>query len=85
MKSIERFMPGVVITDIFLPDGDGLEVIKKIRSAHPEIKILAISGGSQFTPEPYLAAARYAGAQRTLARPFQPSDLLQAMNEIVAG
>jgi CheY-like chemotaxis protein len=84
LESIREYLPDLVITDVFMPDKDGLEFINEVRARHPELKILAISGGSRFTPEPYLAAAKCAGAQRTLAKPFDPADLLQAVNELLA-
>ncbi len=84
LGSIRQYPPDVVITDVFMPGKDGLEFIKEARARHPELKFLAISGGSRFTPEPYLAAAKYAGAQRTLAKPFEAADLLRAVNELLA-
>jgi CheY-like chemotaxis protein len=75
----------LVITDIFIPDRDGLDFIKEIRALYPGIKILAISGGvGRFPAGPYLTMAQYSGAQRTLTKPFEPAALLKSVSELLS-
>ena len=74
-----------VITDIFIPDQDGLAFIKEARTRYPALKILAISGGlGRFPADPYLAMAQYSGAQRTLPKPFEPAALLKSVTELLS-
>ncbi|NTW83889.1 MAG: response regulator [Chlorobiaceae bacterium] len=68
-----------VITDIIMPDKEGIETIKDIRKLFPGIKILAISGGGKLEPENYLLLAHALGAHKTLKKPFRVSELLNAI------
>jgi len=75
----------LVITDIFIPDQDGLAFIKDVRALYPAIKILAISGGlGRFPADPYLVMAQYSGAQLTLPKPFEPAALLKSVSELLS-
>jgi len=68
----------LVITDLLMPEKEGLETIRELRSARPALRIIAISGAS---PEwRVLEMARKLGAQKTLAKPFTPQDILEAVN-----
>ena len=85
LNAIGQEPPDLVITDIFMPDQDGLEFIKDVRARYPAIKILAISGGAQHFPaDPFLALAHYSGAQQTLMKPFEPAALLQAVSALLS-
>jgi CheY-like chemotaxis protein len=85
LNAIGQEPPDLVITDIFMPDRDGLEFIKDVRARYPAIKILAISGGAEHFPaEPFLTLAQYSSAQRTLMKPFEPAALLQVVSELLS-
>jgi DNA-binding NtrC family response regulator len=74
----------LLITDVLMPDMDGLEVIQKIRRHWPSMKILAMSGGGLgATPDFYLDMARHLGAVKTLAKPFSREQLLNAVREMI--
>ena len=73
----------VVITDIFMPEKEGIETILAIRHEFPEARIIAISGGGDGSRFSYLSYARELGATRTLAKPFSTSELLGAIEEIL--
>jgi len=73
--------PDLVITDIYMPNRDGLEVIMDLRQHCPQTRIIAISG--QITTKNMLPAASTLGAVRTLAKPFQPQELLAAVEEVL--
>src|SRR5882672_12726544 len=76
LASMSERPTDLVITDIFMPDRDGLDFIKNLRAQYPAIKILAISGGAgRFPAGPYLTMAQYSGVQLTLAKPFEPAAL----------
>jgi len=75
--------PGLVITDILMPDKDGIELIRDLRALTPDLKIIAISGGGSCSAHLYLASSRYLGASRTLAKPFDREELKQAVDELL--
>jgi DNA-binding response OmpR family regulator len=73
----------LVVVDLFMPERDGLEVIRAMRAEAPGAKIIAMSGGSSLRLD-LLAAAAAFGASRTLRKPFPPSMLLAAVRELLA-
>ncbi len=76
--------PGMVITDLLMPDQDGLELIMEIRRSGAALKIIAISAGGRIGPATYLELANRLGADRTITKPFQPETLLRAVRELLA-
>lgn len=73
----------LVVTDILLPDKDGLELIPHFRKLSPSTKIIAISGGGQVGPKQYLGTAKILGADKTLEKPFSPLQLQNAIRELL--
>jgi CheY-like chemotaxis protein len=73
--------PDLVITDIVMPDMEGLEVIRELRQTDPDIKIIAMSGGGIAAAEQYLALARTFGAGSVLDKPFTQEQLLTVVAE----
>ena len=73
----------LVITDIFLPDMDGLEVVRSLHSEFPSTPIIAMSGGGQVLQEDFLPAARSMGATQVLHKPFNATDLLGMVSEVL--
>jgi CheY-like chemotaxis protein len=71
----------LVITDILMPEREGLETIQTLRQEFPEIKIIAISGG--MGPLNFLPLARKFGALRTLQKPFTLQQLYGVMREVL--
>lgn len=65
----------LVITDINMPEADGLEVIRSLRRAGMSIPIIAMSGGGIFPKSTLLALAGYLGATATLQKPFALDEL----------
>ena len=75
----------VLITDIFMPEADGLETIDRFRREFPGVKILAMSaGGGRMKNLRYLTMAGVAGANATLAKPFDPAELLATLNGLLS-
>jgi DNA-binding response OmpR family regulator len=71
--------PELVVTDLLMPDKDGLETIREIRASGHRTKILATSGGWRTAQLDFLGAAVEFGADLILSKPFQPKDLLDAV------
>jgi CheY-like chemotaxis protein len=84
--AIAHFKPAVtdlVITDLIMPEEDGLKVIMKLREAKPSIKIIAISGGGKAGPGSYLNLAMALGANAAYSKPFSLSDLMGKIDELL--
>lgn len=86
-----RSPPDLLITDMIMPNGHGLDLIRELRADYPDMRILAISGGGNFGAQSYqtgaisttayLAAATAAGAKVALTKPFTREKLLAAVQE----
>ena len=75
--------PDIVITDIYMPQMEGLQFIRELRTLYGDVKIIAISGGAQFVAGNFLGMALELGARAALDKPFSPTDLMKAANEIL--
>jgi DNA-binding response OmpR family regulator len=85
-EAILRFKPAItdlVITDLIMPDEDGLKVIMKIKEIKPGIKIFAISGGGKAGPGNYLNVARALGADEVFPKPFSLKELLSRIDSVL--
>jgi DNA-binding response OmpR family regulator len=71
----------LVITDILMPEKEGLAVVMELRNARPPVPVIAISGGGQ----DYLATATLLGAAKVLVKPFPAAVLLAAIAELLPG
>jgi CheY-like chemotaxis protein len=66
LELFQRASADLVITDIVMPEKEGLEVVKALRTTHPPVKIIAISGAGPRGGGDYLALARLLGAAKVL-------------------
>jgi DNA-binding response OmpR family regulator len=73
----------LVITDLFMPQQDGIETIQQLRAEFPDARILAVSGGASLGAEGPLIDARMLGADETLAKPFTREDLLHCVRDLI--
>jgi CheY-like chemotaxis protein len=76
--------PDLVIADMIMPEQGGIALIREIKQLCPEAKIIAISGGARIGNTDPLEAARQVGATKTLAKPLDPDDFLEIVNEMLA-
>ncbi len=81
-----RHSPDLVITDLIMPEQDGIETIIELKRIMPELKIIAISGGGQLGPGhvgalDYLSVAKTFGACKILSKPIERLDLIAAIRE----
>ncbi|MCG5241657.1 response regulator transcription factor [Azospirillum doebereinerae] len=73
----------LVITDIFMPNQEGLATIMELRRSAPSLKIIAISGGGARASLDVLSVAEALGAQKTLRKPFTPSEVMDAVRSVL--
>lgn len=72
----------LVITDVLMPDGDGLDLITQLRKVQPAARVLAISGGGRFMEgNDCLKMARGLGANAVVMKPFNREQLLSGMEQ----
>ena len=69
----------LVITDILMPEKEGIETIRDLRRKFPQVKIIAVSGGGRIGPDSYLKMAKGVGALRTLKKPVNRTVLLETV------
>lgn len=74
----------LVITDLIMPEKEGIETIGEIRRTDRDIPIIAISGGGRLGPGDYLQTARHIGADATLAKPFTRQELLTTIESLLS-
>ncbi len=72
----------LMITDLIMPEMEGIETIIAVKQKYPAIKILAISGGGKVSPENYLVLANALGANNTLKKPFSGQELIKVIENL---
>lgn len=84
MTYFEHQAPDLVITDILMPNKEGLEFISEIREAYPQLKIIAYTGGGSADPESYLEFASGMGADRVFTKPMPVATLRQEIETLLS-
>lgn len=74
----------VVVTDIFMPDVEGMEIISTLRTHVPHIPVIAVSGGGRINAKDYLQSATDLGAEAAFEKPFNEVDLVDKIRELAA-
>jgi CheY-like chemotaxis protein len=83
LRLYQKELPDLIITDIFMPEMEGLETIRELQRDSPEVKIIAISGGGEKGMLSFLTYAKRFGALRTLEKPFAREELLTTVRELL--
>jgi len=73
----------LIITDLFMPDKDGIETILGIREKYPAVQIVAMSGWDSRQGSDYLKVAREIGAVRTVKKPFELTDIVKIVRDLM--
>jgi len=77
---LQRSRPAdIVITDIFMPNQDGIGTVARLRDEFPQARVIAMSGGGAKVKGACLSTAGQVGAHALLRKPFQPDELLSAV------
>ncbi|HWA24277.1 MAG TPA: response regulator [Lacunisphaera sp.] len=83
MDFIKRQQVDLVISDVFMPEADGLELLGLLRRCIPCPPLVAMSGSSVYRVNGMLKAAAMLGAVRTLAKPFDSAQLVSLVHELI--
>ena len=73
----------LVITDLIMPEMEGLGIIRELQRDFPEVKIIAVSGGGRVVQKDYLQVAQKIGALHTFSKPIEINKLLTAVAELL--
>lgn len=82
LAAVERLRPDLVVTDISMPDLDGLEATRRLRAAHPGLRILILS---IHTEHSWVNATFEAGASGYLTKTSAPEEIERAVHEVLEG
>jgi YesN/AraC family two-component response regulator len=83
-RLIAEQTPDLLVTDIFMPEKDGIEIIQEVRRLHPQLRIIAMSGGLPRDHDVFLKMAQRLGVKATLSKPFSLQEF-QAIVDNVLG
>ena len=75
----------LIITDLIMPNKDGIGMIIELQKEFPDVKIIAMSGGGLNKPDGYLKGAKKLGAACTLTKPIDREKMLRAVKNIIKG
>lgn len=85
MSLMRKQPPDLIITDIMMPEMDGLEILMEINKLKLNIPVITISGGMKTRPASFLPQAKRFGASRVFSKPVNLPELLTAIQELLAG
>ena len=81
-QGIRKYQEGIfnlIVTDMIMPCKEGIQVIQELRRKHPEVAIIAISGGGEGASMDYLKWAKMLGARACLPKPIQKKDFINTV------
>jgi CheY-like chemotaxis protein len=81
LRTLREATVDLVMTDIIMPGMEGIETIRALQRDHPQLNVIAMSGGGRIKAEGYLEVAKAFGAVRVLRKPFDREELLAAIEE----
>jgi CheY-like chemotaxis protein len=84
LASLREAPVDLVLTDLIMPEREGLETIEALRRQYPRLGIIAMSGGGRVTAYQYLTIARAMGAHATLEKPFSNDQMVAAIGSVLA-
>lgn len=83
LRLFSKLRSNLVITDIIMPEKEGLETIREMKRISSDLKIIAMSGGGKISADNYLETAKIFGASRLIEKPFSQKQLLTYVEELV--
>ena len=85
LDALRRERPDLVITDLFMPEMDGIEFLLSLREAETNLPVIVTSGGGATSAHHLLTDAGYLGATATIAKPFKIDELLELVRSVLEG
>ena len=82
LRLLDQLHPDLVITDVYMPDMDGIEFVRKAKQGINRPEMIVMSGGGNMSVEAVLEIATKLGARQTLRKPFSTDELLQAVTAV---
>lgn len=83
LEQFNKVRPDAVVTDIIMPNREGVETLMAIKALDPDVKVLAISGGGRLGSADLLAMAHRLGADAVMAKPFRSTDVVGAVTRLL--
>lgn len=83
LDKVHEEYPGLVITDLIMPQKEGIETIYTLRKEYPTLPIIAMSGGGRLQAENYLPLAEKMGVNGTLKKPFNRETFLGLVAQVL--
>jgi len=84
-KVLQEMRPDVMVTDIIMPKKSGITLISEVKNRHPDMEIIAISGGGRLDPIGYLDLSENLGASVSFEKPVDNTALLMAIDLLLQG
>ena len=85
LELFQKMQADLVITDIIMPEKEGLETIREMKRLRSDLKIIAMSGGGKISADNYLETAKIFGANLVLEKPFSQKTMVDAVNTLMGG
>lgn len=82
-KAISHQTFDLVITDLIMPEKDGIQLMNEVRRKYPDVRVVAMSGGGHVAREQYLRIARGLGAHAVLEKPFSNQALVDLVEQVL--
>jgi len=83
LEMFHKYKVDLVITDIIMPEKEGLETIREMKRIRHDLKIIAMSGGGKISADNYLETAKIFGASKILQKPFTRKQMVSSVQEIL--
>lgn len=82
---LRQTQPDILITDIIMPKKSGITLISEVKNRHPQLEVIAISGGGRLDPVGYLDLSENLGASLSFEKPIDNTALLMAIDLLMQG
>ena len=83
LELFKRSQADLVITDIIMPEKEGLETIREMKRLRSDLKIIAMSGGGKISADNYLNTAKIFGASKVLEKPFSQKTMISVVTDLL--
>ncbi len=83
LRAFHKQKSDLVVTDLIMPEKEGIETIMEIKSIASEVKIIAVSGGGRYDPKDSLKMAQNLGADIVFKKPFERKEFISAVGKLL--